>query len=95
MTLTLEIHNDEQTIELEINQATGNVVELAIEQTVREFTFEVEVLRGPAGAPGPPGPPGADGAPGDGDMNKSVYDTDDDGVVEIAKQVQIINGGYF
>ena len=56
---------------------------------------EVKLTINPTGKQGLKGDKGEPGAAGDGDMNKAVYDPDNDGVVEIAKTVQIINGGYF
>jgi hypothetical protein len=89
---------------------------LVVLPDVEESTFEVElaVVRnevltiieelGLEGIPGPPGPPGPPGT-GDGDMTKSVYDTDDDGIVDASENSLALagytvnqlplNGGYF
>jgi len=60
---------------------------MAIIKVVEEKVVIVKV-----GVQGPEGAQGAQGTPGEGDMLKSVYDINDNGVVDVAEGVEIVAG---
>ena len=56
---------------------------MAIIKVIEEKVVIVKV-----GVQGPEGAQGADGTPGEGDMSKSVYDINDNGIVDMAEGVE-------
>lgn len=81
---------------LNVNQITANEFYIAGVGSLTQGPAGPQGPTGPAGATGPAGPTGATGAAGptgpqgpagNGDMNKSVYDTNNNGIVDAAASV--------
>ncbi len=86
---------DVQTNSLEAKAVSEAGAQVMINTTTLEVQANINnSIPIPFPSPGPQGEKGEDGQDGLGDMNKAVYDADNDGIVDQAAYANL-NGGYF
>lgn len=81
--------------QISVNNVPTPVIEVPVYNSFFSFNQNtIQISATTLGAQGLKGDKGDTGEPGLGDMNKSVYDNNNDGVVNAADYANL-NGGYF